>query len=155
MIYLSGCIGDDIIDDFVEPALRITANVDSLAVGDTNQFDAMYTNNIGLTESITVSWQSSDEGVLSIDETGLATGVGEGTVTARLFGVESMQNGDGNIGDNSTSIFANNTEFLSFSPELNYNFNDQWGFSVGAGYAFRGRIIYANPSYSVGVFFKL
>ena len=74
---------------------------------------------------------------------------------ARVFGVESLQNGDAEKGANSTSIFANNSEFLSFSPELNWNFNDRWGASVGAGFAFSGRIIYANPSYSVGVFVKM
>lgn len=73
---------------------------------------------------------------------------------ARLFGVESLRNGNAEKGANSTSIFANNTEFLSFSPELNWNLNDRWGVSVGAGYAFSGRIIYANPSYSVGVYVR-
>ena len=74
---------------------------------------------------------------------------------ARLIGIESLQNGDAEKGANSTSIFANNQEFLSFAPELNWNFNEKWGASVGAGFALSGRIIYANPSYSVGVFVKL
>lgn len=76
------------------------------------------------------------------------------TAIGRLFGVKSLKNGK-NIAENSTSIFANNSEFLSFSPELAYNFTDRWGVSAGLGMAFSGRIIFANPSYTVGVFLKL
>ena len=56
---------------------------------------------------------------------------------------------------NSTSIFANNTEFLSFAPEVAYNFNEKFGVSAGVGMALYGKIIFASPSYSVGVFYKL
>ncbi|MEO1624786.1 MAG: hypothetical protein AAFV25_06495 [Bacteroidota bacterium] len=76
-------------------------------------------------------------------------------VIGRLFGIESLQNGDLNEGINSTSIFANNSEHLTFSPELAYNINNKWGVSASVGTALKGRIIFANPSYSVGVFFNL
>ncbi len=82
----------------------------------------------------------------------------DGRLTAilRLYGVQSLNNG-GLPGElsNSTSIFANNTEHLSYSPELAYNITDKWGVSVSTGRAFSGRLIFANPSYSVGVFVKL
>lgn len=78
--YLNSCIGDDIIDDFVEPSFRIIAKVDSLSLGNNHQFAALYTNNIGLEESVAIQWTSSNENVLTIDVNGLAMGVGEGQV---------------------------------------------------------------------------
>ena len=82
----------------------------------------------------------------------------DGRLTAilRLYGVQSLNNGAlPSELSNSTSIFANNTEQLSFSPELAYHMSDKWGVSVSTGRAFSGRLIFANPSYSVGVFVKL
>lgn len=78
------------------------------------------------------------------------------TAIIRLYGVQSLNNGalPGEL-STSTSIFANNTEHLSYSPELAYNITDKWGVSVSTGRAFAGRLIFANPSYSVGVFMKL
>lgn len=78
------------------------------------------------------------------------------TAIARFTGIESFQNGDLPAErSNSTSIFANNTEFLSFTPELAYQINDKWGVSAAVGTALYGKIIFASPSYSVGVFYKL
>ena len=72
----------------------------------------------------------------------------------RLFGVVSAKNGDGSVGENSTSIFANNAEHLTLSPEINYNIRDNWGVSVTYASALAGKLIFASPSYSVGVFAK-
>lgn len=76
------------------------------------------------------------------------------TAIVRLYGIKSFKNGNLNEQINSTSIFANNSEHLSFSPELAYNINKKWGVSATVAGAFYGRIISANPTYSVGVFFK-
>ncbi len=81
LLLLSGCIGDDIIFDTVPEAVRILNPVDSLTVGDTHQFDARFTNNIGEVEERNVIWSSSNEGVLTVDETGLATALAEGKAT--------------------------------------------------------------------------
>lgn len=72
----------------------------------------------------------------------------------RVFGVLSTFNGDTAEGQNSTSVFANNAEHISFSPELNYNVNENWGVSASVAGAFYGRLIFASPSYSVGVYAK-
>ncbi|HQU58857.1 MAG: hypothetical protein KDD02_11460 [Phaeodactylibacter sp.] len=78
------------------------------------------------------------------------------TLIARLYGVKSMYNGKlPSEMITSTSIFANNTEYLSFSPEIAYNITDKWGVAASAGGAFYGRLIAARPSYSVGVYFRL
>lgn len=77
------------------------------------------------------------------------------TTILRLYGIQSFENGDLNDQINSTSIFANNSEHLSFAPEIAYHLNDKWGVSAGIGTALSGKIIFANPSYTVGVFVKL
>ncbi|MCB0642441.1 MAG: hypothetical protein KDC44_12415, partial [Phaeodactylibacter sp.] len=73
----------------------------------------------------------------------------------RLYGIESFQNGAPTAPANSTSLFANNSEFLTFSPEIAYNITDQWGVSATYATALSGKIIFANPSYAFGIFFKL
>lgn len=77
------------------------------------------------------------------------------TAIARFVGIESFQNGSSNDTPNSTSIFANNSEHFSFNPEIAYNINEKWGVSAGVGTALYGKLIFANPSYSVGVFLKI
>ena len=76
------------------------------------------------------------------------------TAIARLIGIKSFRNGLPSSESTSTSIFANNAEFISFSPEIAWNITDNWGISAGLGTALSGKIIYANTSYNVGVFFK-
>ncbi len=76
------------------------------------------------------------------------------TAIFRMIGIRSMRNGNLNDGINNTSIFANNSEFVSLSPELAYQLDDNWGISASYASAISGKIIFANPSYSVGVFYK-
>ncbi|MEL6635759.1 MAG: hypothetical protein AAFW73_00585 [Bacteroidota bacterium] len=76
------------------------------------------------------------------------------TTIFRLIGTRSMKNGSLNDGINNTSIFANNSEFISLSPELAYQLDDHWGVSASFASAISGKIIFANPSYSVGVFYR-
>jgi len=73
----------------------------------------------------------------------------------RIGGVESFQNSElaENIGD--TGIFANNAEFTSYGLEASYYITKNFGASVSFASAFRGQIIAAAPSYSVGVFYDL
>lgn len=86
---------------------------------------------------------------------GLEAGLTIGKLTGivRFYGVKSLKNGSGAVGEG-TSIFANNSEFTSFSPELAFSFSEKFGVSASYATAFSGRLIFANPSYSVGVFFK-
>ena len=78
-LFINGCIGDDILFDTVEESLRITASVDTLGVGDNYTFSARFTNNIGMVEERTIVWYSSDQTVLTIDPTGMATGIEKGS----------------------------------------------------------------------------
>ncbi len=78
---LTACIQDDIIFDTVEETVRITARVDTLAVGDTYQFEARFTNNIGEEENRTMEWHSTNSEILSINESGEAMGLKKGQVS--------------------------------------------------------------------------
>ncbi len=73
-------------------------------------------------------------------------------VIGRVNAIESLKNGDTAETSNSTSIFANNTEFVTLGGELAYNIGEKWGVSFGYASAIRGEIIFAAPSYSFGVF---
>ncbi len=78
------------------------------------------------------------------------------TAIGRLYGIKSFKNGDlPSERSNSTSVFANNSEHVTFAPELAYNINEKWGVSATYGVALSGRLIFASPSYSFGVFYKL
>lgn len=83
---MMGCIGDDIIFDTVEEAVRITNPIDSLKLSDSYTFEATFLNNVGQEEERFVLWESSDPSVISIDEDGTAVGLalGEATVTATV-----------------------------------------------------------------------
>lgn len=77
------------------------------------------------------------------------------TTTLRLIGILSLKNGDSDDIPNSTSLFANNSEHITFAPEVAYNINEKWGVSAGVGSALWGRIIFANTSFNAGVYFNL
>lgn len=79
-ISISSCIGDDILDDKVDPELRITNIIDSLQVGTEFQFDATYFNNVGLSQQTNIIWTSSDPSIISISPSGLAEANDEGSV---------------------------------------------------------------------------
>lgn len=82
----SGCIKDDYVDDEVDPVLRITTIADTIAVGDSFQFEAMYLNNVGKEESVPVLWSSSQPDIISID---MNTGLSEALqVGASVIAVE-------------------------------------------------------------------
>ena len=80
-IFLFSCIGDDIIFDTVEEQLRLTIMADSIAVGDSFQFEARFTNNVGQAEPERIQWTSSNEEVIIIDQNGLAMAVSSGNST--------------------------------------------------------------------------
>lgn len=76
-------------------------------------------------------------------------------LTGRFFGIESLKNGATAATINSTSIFANNTEFTSYGFEAAYYVTKKLGASFSFASAFRGEIIAAAPSYSIGVFYDM
>ncbi|MEM8909631.1 MAG: hypothetical protein AAGD05_17415 [Bacteroidota bacterium] len=69
--------------------------------------------------------------------------------------IVSLNNGStaGNTG--SSSLFGNNVEYFSITPEINYSIADQWGVSLSAGGAISGRNILAAPIINFGVFLNI
>ena len=76
-------------------------------------------------------------------------------LAGKLNAVESFRNGDTGGAVTSTSIFANNSEFLTLGLEGNFYITDKFGISAGFTSVTSGEIIAAAPSYSVGVFLDL
>lgn len=78
-IVLWGCIGDDIIEDFIEEEVRIESLLVTLGVGKTYQLEANYFDNTGNNIPQTFNWNSLDETIATVSSSGLATGISNGT----------------------------------------------------------------------------
>jgi hypothetical protein len=83
LILLQACIGDDYINDTVDPDLRITSRVDTIEINSTFQFEHIYFNNIGAEEEIEVVWRSSNSDIIDITPAGSADALilGSATIT--------------------------------------------------------------------------
>jgi hypothetical protein len=88
-------------------------------------------------------------------EIGLGLASSKFWLIGRINGVESLQNGKLASEIVTSSIFANNAEYTSYALEASYYVTDKIGVSAGFASAFRGKIIYAAPSYTVGVFYDM
>ncbi len=87
----SSCIKDDIIQDFVEPTIRILSVPDTIELNTTYQFEFMYLNNIGVQENVGAVWSSSDPAIIEIDNSsGLATAIAVGSASISV----EYQNGE-------------------------------------------------------------
>ena len=72
----------------------------------------------------------------------------------RLYGIKSLKNGELGNAITGTSLFVNNSEHLTFAPEVAYRLNDRWGISAGFGTALYGQLIFASTSFTAGVFYQ-
>lgn len=87
ILLLTGCIGTDILEEeFAEPELRITSSFTAIEVGGQAQFEAIYFNDLGEIESVDLTWFSSDDNIISIDNTGLASALQSGMVLLNVVG---------------------------------------------------------------------
>ncbi len=76
-------------------------------------------------------------------------------VIGRLNAVQSLQNGDLSAQNTQGSIFANNIEYTSVAGEVAYYLTKKLGVSFTFASTIDGRIIYASPTYSGGVFLDI
>ena len=76
-------------------------------------------------------------------------------VLARLNSVNSFKNGTLSAQNSQGSIFANNIEYVSVGVEAAYYITSKLGVSFNYTGAISGRIIYAKPSYSGGLFLDI
>ena len=92
-LFAFSCIGEDIIDDFVEPVLRITNPVTSFSSGANYVFDVKYFDNVGdPVENVDLIWESSDTDVLTINNKGeaIAKSPGDVTITVKVNTEEGL-----------------------------------------------------------------
>lgn len=73
IVFFNSCIGDDIINDRVDPVIRITNPIDSIEVNSSYQLEASFFNNVGKEISLDMIWSSSDESTIEVSESGLLT----------------------------------------------------------------------------------
>ncbi|MEP2026874.1 MAG: hypothetical protein ABJH98_08815 [Reichenbachiella sp.] len=72
----------------------------------------------------------------------------------KLRWLNSLQNGDSTV-ENGASIFSNNAEYVGYTYEIAYNITNKIGATVNYGAVYSAKLIFANPSYEVGVYFNL
>jgi hypothetical protein len=77
---LQGCIGEDLIVDFVNERVAVVNPTDSLQVGKTYAFQARFFNNAGLEQVVGIKWLSTDPLLASVSDQGLVTGLKAGRV---------------------------------------------------------------------------
>ena len=76
-------------------------------------------------------------------------------LVGRLNAVKSFKNGSLTAQSTQGSIFANNIEYVSVGAEAAYYITKKIGISFTYAGAVSGRIIYAKPSYSGGIFLDI
>lgn len=81
ILFLQSCIGDDFIDDEIDPEIRITTQVDTLEIGTAFQFEAMYLNKIGMPENVAIEWSSQNSEIIDITSDGLANALTLGSTS--------------------------------------------------------------------------
>lgn len=81
IMFLTACVGEDIVDDFVQPVIRIQNIATAIEAGTDHQFGLQFLNNVGQMEEVSATWSSSDPDILTITNTGLASGLAEGSAT--------------------------------------------------------------------------
>ncbi len=79
-LILYGCMGTD-YEHEVPPMLRISKAVNTLRVSDMYTYEHEYTNELAQPEEVMVSWESTNENVMSIDASGKVTAHQEGVTT--------------------------------------------------------------------------
>jgi len=76
-------------------------------------------------------------------------------ITGRLNAIKSTNNGNLNAQNSNGSIFANNIEYTSLGIEGAFYLTKKLGISLGYATAINGRLIYANPTLSGGIFLDI
>ena len=75
--------------------------------------------------------------------------------TLRFTGNTSLKNGSSTEVPSGTSLFANDSETFSWSPEIGYMITPKIGASIAYHKAFSGKLIFANAAWSGGIFIKI
>ncbi|THV61136.1 hypothetical protein EZV76_02070 [Flagellimonas alvinocaridis] len=141
------CIGEDYVDDFVEPTIRINNPITGIQISDSHPYSATYLNNIGQPEDVKVTWSTSNASIVTIDDQGVATAIAEGeaTISATILidgstltaedsitissdPVENSEesNGDGTIATTSAYALEGTFTLRADKGNLNLSFNSDY-----------------------------
>ncbi len=129
-LFFQSCIGDDFVEDNIEPVLSCTNPVDTLAFGSNYQFEFQYLNNIGREETIEVNWQSSDTSVITINNEGLASANAQGnaTITLKTLDGTTSHSKEITVGQ-STVLTQNDTIFGRIQTTTFYELKGDFAYS--------------------------
>ncbi|WP_020533918.1 hypothetical protein [Flexithrix dorotheae] len=75
------------------------------------------------------------------------------TGIVKVYNLSSFKNGT--LPPTSNSLFSNNMEYLSITPELVYQANDKYGINAKASFAPAGKNVLAAPFYELGLYLKI
>lgn len=75
---LASCVGDDYIEDRVDPIIKISNPLQSIAQDTTIKLEYSFKNNIGIEEIIEVEWNSENEEIATVDLEGTLTSLVKG-----------------------------------------------------------------------------
>lgn len=87
-IFLSSCIGNDVIDDRVDTVLRIMNPIDTIQEGSTYTFETMFLNEVGKEEAVDISWLSDDESIITVTDEGVVNALTIGTTTLSAIAID-------------------------------------------------------------------
>jgi hypothetical protein len=91
VVLLGGCIGDDLVFDTVDPVIRISNPIDTIAIDSQYQFNYTYFNNIGVEETISsATWSSSFPDVIEVSQSGLARALAAGVSTIEVQTMDAL-----------------------------------------------------------------
>lgn len=135
LILLSSCIGDDFIDDQIDPVLKIKNPVDTLAIDSSYQFEYSYLNNIGLPEMVEVEWTSSANDIIEISSQGLARAVnsGKATISVEHQGGSSILMDEKEIVVGDRTVGSNTERTGTVNTTSSYKLTGEFVLSQGEG----------------------
>ena len=98
VLFFTACnIDDDLIEDYQEPSITIldTESIPTeIIISNSYQFSATFLNDVGENKKELITWESSDESVVSIDADGLATAYNPGEVIISVSATNDNPNGE-------------------------------------------------------------
>jgi len=116
----------------------------SFRIGKTYPFASLYTAYNNRTNGFSDEFRYGGKVGLTVDKL---------SMVLNLNVVNSTKNGDPNFNSEGTGLYSNNAEYIGITPEIGFKVTDNWGITASYGSAANGKLIFANPAYSVGIFF--